>query len=115
MPKPHDARNEALQDLERKLGAIEAARSPKARFEAGQAFNEGYRLVAGLIGGVLGGIGIGWLVDYFAGTSPAGLIGGLLIGSGVSIFTAVRASVRMSKNALKDSPPPAVPFDDDDD
>ena len=91
MPKPHDARKEALNDLERKLEALEIKRGPKARYAQGQAFNEGYRLVASLIGGVLGGIGIGWLIDHFAGTGPVGLIGGLLIGSMASIFTAVRA------------------------
>jgi ATP synthase protein I len=115
MPKPHDARKEALSDLERKLEAFEAKQGPKARYASGQAFNEGYRLVASLIGGVLGGIGLGWLFDYFAHTSPAGMIGGLLIGTLASIFAAVRASVRMSQKALKDGPPPAAPLDEDDD
>ncbi len=115
MPKPHDARKQALSDLERKLEALEAGRSPKVRYETGQAFNEGYRLVAGLIGGVLGGIGFGWLFDHFAHTGPVGLISGLLIGTMASIFTAVRASVRMSKKAMDENPPPAAPSDDEDD
>jgi ATP synthase protein I len=113
MPEPHDARSKALSDFERKLEAMESQRAPKARFESARSFNEGYRLVASLIGGVLGGIGLGWLVDYFAGTGPWGLIGGLLIGSAASIYAAVRAAVRMSKTASESAPPQAVAFEDD--
>lgn len=115
MPTPHDARDKALSDLEKRLEAFEQGRTPKTRYASGKSLNEGYRLVASLIGGVLGGIGIGWLIDYFAGTGPIGLISGLLIGSTASIITAVRAAMRMSKQALKDNPPPAVSFDEDED
>lgn len=115
MAKPHNHRDEASSDFEKRLEGLEAERSKKATYEAGKSLNEGYRLVASLISGVLVGLGLGWLIDRFAHTSPWGLIGGLLVGMGVSIFNVVQASARMSKQALKDHPAPAVPFDDKDD
>jgi ATP synthase protein I len=115
MAKPHDHRDEASSDFEKRLEGLEAQRSKTATYAAGKSLNEGYRLVASLISGVLVGLGLGWLIDRFVHTSPWGLIGGLLIGMGVSIFNVVRVSARMSKQALKDHPAPAVPFDDKDD
>src|SRR6185312_9034751 len=99
MADPNHKNGKATSDFEQRLESLEAKRKKAASFEAGKSLNEGYRLVASLIGGVLGGAGIGWLIDYFAHTSPAGLIGGLLIGTGVSIFNAIRVSARMSKQA----------------
>ena len=120
MAKPHHDRDKAPSDFEKRLESLEAQRSKKATYEAGKSLNEGYRLVASLVSGVLVGVGLGWLIDHFsplAGvhTSPWGLIGGVLIGTGASIFNVVRASARMSQQALKDHPAPAVPFGDDDD
>jgi len=114
MPNPPDTRDEALESFERKLDAIEAKQNRKIG-GSGQALNQGYQLVAELIGGVLAGIGLGWLFDRFAHTSPWGLIGGLLIGAGVSSYTAVLAAGRMSDEASKDAPPVAATFDDDED
>ncbi len=121
MAKPHDQRDEASSDFEKRLEGLEAQRSKTATYAAGKSLNEGYRLVASLISGVLVGLGLGWLIDHLisprlgAHTSPWGLIGGLLVGIGVSLFNVVRVSARMSKQALKDNPAPAVPFDDNDD
>jgi ATP synthase protein I len=50
-----------------------------------------------VVGGVLGGLGFGWLVDRIAHTQPFGLVGGLLIGVGVSTFVAVRGAGRWAK------------------
>lgn len=115
MAEPQDMRDEALQSFEQRLEALEEGRNQKARLAAGKSLSEGYRLVAGVIGGVLIGVGLGWLLDHFANTGPFGLVGGMLIGTGVSIYNVVRVSVRLSKQALEDQPAPAVPFDDDDD
>ena len=114
MPNPPDTREEALERFERKLDALEAKQSSKDRAAAGLAMSQGYRLVAELIGGILGGIGFGWLFDRFAHTAPWGLVGGLLIGAAVSSFAVVRAAGRMSDEAKKAAPPQAVPFDDED-
>jgi ATP synthase protein I len=52
---------------------------------------------------VLGGIGLGWLVDRFAHTNPFGVVGGLLIGAGLSIYATVRTASRVSERAEADS------------
>ena len=50
--------------------------------------------MAGLIGGVLGGIGLGWTFDHFVHTSPIGLLSGLLIGTVASVVGAVVSASR---------------------
>ena len=115
MSKPDDRPEEALGRLDEKLQAFEAARSRPASSEAARSIGEGYRLLAELIGGVFGGVGLGWLVDRFAHTSPWGLGIGLAAGAGVSVFMAARTAVRMGRQASAKLPPPAASVDDDED
>jgi ATP synthase protein I len=115
MPEPDDRPDEALGRLGEELKAFEAARGRSASSEANQSMAEGYRLFAGLIGGVLGGVGLGWLVDRVVHTTPWGILIGAVVGAGVSVFAAVRAASRISRKALeKAGPLPSVPDDDDD-
>src|SRR5581483_10523602 len=100
MPEPEDTREEALKRLDRELDAFEAKRAaPTSASAAAGSAGEGYRLLAGLIGGVLGGLGLGWFFDHLAHTTPFGLIGGLLIGLVASTYAAVRSAGRMSAEA----------------
>jgi ATP synthase protein I len=116
MPEPNDPDDRALRRLGQRLDAFEAARKPTSTIVGGSGgAEEGYRLTAGLIGGVLGGLGLGWTFDHFAHTSPLGLILGLLIGLGASIYVAVRAALRMSAKASAGAPPPPAVEDDDED
>jgi ATP synthase protein I len=116
MPKPHDPSKEALSRLDKDLQTFEAKRAaPASMFGGAEAGGEGYRLLAGLIGGVLGGLGLGWVFDHFAHTSPWGLIGGLLIGLVGSIYAAIRSATQMSDRAMaKSGPAPSVPDNDED-
>ena len=115
MPKPDDRPDEALDRLGEELQAFEAARARPVSPEAGQSMREGYSLFAGLIGGVLGGVGLGWLVDRLAQTAPWGIAIGAVVGAGVSVFMAVRAASRISQRALERAGPlPSVPDDEDD-
>ena len=116
MPEPHDPSNEARRRLDRDLDAFEAKRAASASYLGGaEGAGDGYRLLAGLIGGVLGGLGLGWFVDYLAHTSPWGLIGGLLIGLAASTYAAVRSATQMSaRAAAKSGPAPSVPDIDED-
>jgi ATP synthase protein I len=118
-PKPDDAQGRALERLDEQLSAFEAKRAPSATSPGEtQGVGEGYRLVAGLVGGVLGGVGLGWFVDHIAHTSPIGLICGLLIGTVVSIVGAVASALRMSARAAAQSgpvPPARLSPDDEDD
>lgn len=100
MPNPHEPPDEALASLDQRLGAAEAAQARKVSPETHMAMAQGYRFVGEVVGGVLGGVGLGWLLDRFAHTQPWGVVGGLLIGTGFSIFTAVTAVGRANKIAL---------------
>ena len=48
------------------------------------------------MGSVLTGLGAGYGLDRFAGTTPFGLIAGLLIGAVVGVILVVRSASRAS-------------------
>jgi ATP synthase protein I len=115
MSRRDDHDEEALKRLDEGLDAFEAKRARADRSQLNTANATAYRLVAELIGGVLGGAGIGWLVDQYAHTAPWGVAIGVSVGAGVSVWLAAQTAVRMGqKNMSKGPPPPSVPDDDDD-
>ena len=115
MSRRDDQNDEALKRLDKGLDAFDASRARGSSTDlTGQA--GAFRFLGEVIGGVLGGLGLGWLFDRFAHTSPWGLIGGTLIGLVLSVILVVRGASQMADNASKRSgPPPSVPDDDDDD
>jgi ATP synthase protein I len=114
-PEPHD--DKAINRLGEKLQAFEAKRSGASSSVGDESgVGEGYRLLGSLLGGVLGGLGFGWLFDKFAHTAPLGLIGGLLIGTVGAILSVVQAASRMSdKAAAVSGAAKPAPADDEDD
>ena len=103
MTEPGEPIEEALRRLDDRLGALEASQSrAPVSFEAGGS-GAGYRLVAELVGGVLVGLGFGWLFDRFFHTAPLGLLSGLLIGAGTAVFMVVRTATAMSDAERKKS------------
>ena len=116
MPQPDDRPEEALGRLGEELKAFEAARARDASVQATRTMGEGYRLLAELIGGVLGGVGLGWLADRLLHISPWGIAVGVSLGAGVSVYMAACTAARMGRQALdKAGPLKAVPLDDDED
>jgi len=114
MPQPDDRPKEALNRLSEELQAFEAARARSTSQGVNRSIGEGYRLLAELIGGVLGGLGLGWLFDQLAHTTPWGIAIGVTVGAGLSVFMAVRTASRISKRELeKAGQVPAVPDDED--
>jgi ATP synthase protein I len=114
MQKADDPREEAAS-LDKRIDAFEAKRTAdKPRSMGDHGSGDGYRLLADLIGGILGGLGFGWLFDRFAHTGPFGLIGGMLIGTGMSVYLVVRSAGRMSKAAAAANPAKAALDDTDD-
>jgi ATP synthase protein I len=119
MPDPDENSRDALKRLDHRLGAFEASR--KARTPAtglGGEAGTGYRLLGQLLGGVFGGLGLGWLIDRFAHTGPWGLLGGLAIGAVGSIWAAVMTASRASAAAeamVGAAAAPARPKDEDED
>lgn len=112
-PKPGDTGRDPLAQLDSDLASFEASRRKASSGLSGEA-GAGYRLLGQMLGGVLGGIGLGWLVDHFAHTSPWGLVLGLLIGAGLSIYSAVRTASEMAARLGSGKGPPAPPDDDED-
>ena len=117
MPHPSDPPDEAFKSLDQRLGEAEAAQVRKVSPDTHAAMAQGYRLVGELVGGVLGGVGLGFLLDHFTKvTSPWGTIGGLLIGTGVAIFTVTNSAAKASKANLDAlGPVPGAPNDEDED
>jgi ATP synthase protein I len=116
MPHPEVPPEKALESLDRRLGAAEAAQARKVSGETHSAMAQGYRFVGEVVGGVLGGVGLGWLVDRFAHTAPWGLIVGLVAGGGLSIFAAVSSAAKASRKAMeRGGSVPAAQDDEDED
>ena len=116
MPHPNESPDEALARLDQRLGEAEAAQARRMSPDTHSALAQGYRFVGEVVGGVLGGVGLGWLLDRFAHTQPWGVVGGLLIGTGFSIFVAVRSAARANRKALAaQGPSPHVADEEDED
>lgn len=81
-----DERLKALRDRE------EERNRPVAGAETDANYRAGSRVLSELLGGVAGGLFLGWLIDHFAGTSPWGLLVMLFLG----IFVAFRNIIRIS-------------------
>lgn len=106
MPKADEPNDKAFQSLDARLGAFEARKAAEqpVRAENEKSSQDGYRLLADMIGGVLVGLGFGWLLDRYVHTAPWGMVGGLLIGMGASIFSVVRKATKLSAQASMTSP-----------
>jgi ATP synthase protein I len=103
MPQPDDESHEALKRLDQRLDAFDGQRASKAPADASaeSGVGQGYRLLGEVIGGVLGGLGLGWAVDYFAHTTPFGVVVGLLLGTAASAYAAMKSADRMTRAAKK--------------
>jgi ATP synthase protein I len=101
MSQPDDESQEALQSLQTRLDALTAERTPKSAADpsAERGVGEGYRLLGEVIGGVLGGLGLGWVVDHFAHTTPFGIIIGLLLGTAASAYAAMKSADKIGRSA----------------
>ncbi|MDK2760503.1 MAG: AtpZ/AtpI family protein [Sphingopyxis sp.] len=90
-----------LVSLEQRLDRAEAAEAKRTAGNAGPESDANYRLgnrvLAELLGGLIGGALFGWLIDRFAGTSPWGLLGMLFMG----IVVAFRNIIRISSTSRK--------------
>src|SRR5688500_7991242 len=111
MPRTDETKSET-PSLESRLEAAESAQDRNVCVHAHRAMAQGYRYIGEVLGGVLMGVGLGWILDLYSVTSPLGIVGGLLIGSGLSIFVAVRTATRNTKDAMAKAGPLPVVADD---
>lgn len=93
-PIAEDARIDALEARLKAARERELERN-RSKVQGSDAnYRSGNRVLASLLGGILGGVVIGWAVDALAGTAPWGLLGGLFLGTASafrSIFVAAKA------------------------
>lgn len=85
-----------LTPLKERLDRAESAEQERTTVNGGPESDANYRLgnrvLAELLGGMIGGALIGWLIDRVAGTQPWGLLGMLMMG----IIVAFRNIIRLS-------------------
>ena len=92
-PVGEDSRIDALDERLKALREREEKRNrPVAGGETDENYRAGNRVLSELLGGIAGGLFLGWLIDHFAGTSPWGLLVMLFVG----IFIAFRNIIRIS-------------------
>jgi ATP synthase protein I len=119
MGKKPKTSSEELSDFDRRLSTSKKSIEDKDRQLAGNgsAYSFGFRLVTDLVVGVLSGFGMGWLLDYWLGTSPWFLLILLPFGIVAGILNVIRAakSVEAQRHLEKTDGTgiPSVPFDDD--
>jgi ATP synthase protein I len=118
MARTPDPGHDPLGRLDKRLEAFDAQRQKPPRdgmlSGAGSGASEAYGLIGQMLGGVFGGVGLGWLLDHFAHTGPWGLVGGLLIGMTISIVATIQTARRMGRRSPPDSAPPPTADEDDD-
>ncbi len=94
VPKlPEDAR---LDSLEQRLERAEAAEAKRTGRAPAADANEqlGNRVLSLLIGGLVGGTLIGWLLDRWLGTEPVLLITLMVLGSVGGFWSIIKMSTR---------------------
>jgi len=97
---PHDD----LERRRRELGAKLATRRPdrlegedNGQTRSVSGYAQAFRLSSEFIAAIAVGIGIGWVLDRWAGTSPWGLIVFLLLGFCAGILNVLRATGRVAE------------------
>jgi ATP synthase protein I len=87
-----------LQRLGEGLGQVRGRATPPSEDPGGDrattasGYAKGFRLSSELVGGVLVGAGLGWLVDRLLGISPWGLIVFLLFGFVAGVLNVMRSA-----------------------
>jgi ATP synthase protein I len=84
-----------LRTLEEKLDirrAEERAAQAVRRRQVAPGMAQAIRLGGEFVAGVLVGAGLGWLIDFWLGTSPWGLVVFLLLGFAAGVLNVLRAA-----------------------
>jgi ATP synthase protein I len=100
-----------LQRLGEGLGSARERAAPPSEGPGGDrattasGYARGFRLSSELVGGVLVGAGIGWLIDRLLGISPWGFIVFLLLGFVAGVLNVMRSAGVVPGPTLRDGPP----------
>ena len=96
-PLAEDARLSSLDQRLRQAKTDEAIRTGEARDEGQASYRLGNRVLAELIGGMVGGALIGYVLDRLLDTSPWFLLGLLFLGIAAAFRNIIRISSGRSK------------------
>jgi ATP synthase protein I len=97
-PIAEDARIDALEERLNAAREREEERTELQVKGVDADYRSGNRVLADLLGGLFGGLVIGWTFDYFAGTSPWGLLVGLFFGIAVAFRNVFRMASTQSSD-----------------
>jgi len=104
-PDDEAALSARLQRLGERLDSVsrpsENVTGPRQTADV-SAFARGFRLSTELVGGVIVGALIGWLLDRWLGISPWGLIVFLLLGFAAGVLNVMRAAGVVRDRQLND-------------
>jgi ATP synthase protein I len=101
-----------LQRLGEGLSSARGRETPPSEGPGGDrattasGYARGFRLSSELVGGVLVGAGVGWLIDRLLGISPWGFIVFLLLGFVAGVLNVMRSAGVVPGPSLRDGPPP---------
>lgn len=121
-PSEREAFKRRADELGQRLEAAKGSSPSKAQ-EVGQtgesaansnALGKAMRISTELIGGIVVGSGLGWLLDKGLGTWPAFFIGFFLLGSAAGMINVVRAGTAMKSGSANPKAGPSVQDDDAD-
>jgi ATP synthase protein I len=85
-------------DFERRLNAkLEAQKEANAE-QKPSGWSQGIKYGSEFIGGVLTGAGLGFLADWFFGTTPWGLFIGVFVGFAAGTLNVVRAAQDLNRD-----------------
>ena len=96
-PLAEDARLTSLDERLRKAKTDEAVRTGAVPDEGQASYRLGNRVLAELIGGMVGGAAIGYALDWLLDTSPWFLLGLLFLGTVAAFRNIIRISAKRPK------------------
>ncbi|AOR76610.1 MULTISPECIES: AtpZ/AtpI family protein [Sphingomonadaceae] len=90
-PVGEDARIDSLDERLKALREREEERNrPKAGAETDASYRMGNRVLSELLGGVAGGLFLGWLIGHFSGYMALSLMVMLFVGIGIAFRNILR-------------------------
>jgi ATP synthase protein I len=101
--------DDRLSEFEARLKRLKDESSQRAGSPAGgkqSGYGMAFAIAADLVGGVVGGAGLGWLVDRWLGSAPWGLIVFFFLGAAAGMWNVYR-TVRGYDMSFGFSRPPA--------
>ncbi|MEE4452619.1 F0F1 ATP synthase assembly protein I [Novosphingobium resinovorum] len=96
-PVGEDARIDSLDERLKALREREEERNrPKAGAETDASYRMGNRVLSELLGGVAGGLFLGWLIGHFSGYMALSLMVMLFVGIGIAFRNILRITNQRS-------------------